>query len=210
MLNIGIRHFLLCQHIVNHCNPTIINSGFFKLCSRTIEERDHQPPERCIENGRKEFLGNSSIYNLPDSSAPGLDFSAAEEGIGNCWIEGFGRVFLQQTLHSPAFRKFAGIPKDDAVRIDTNLNGYLLLVILMSHGVQDALAKRIFREWRRLDPLEPLVRNHIVHVLGGQEVESTVNLLTRLPWISSWNAKSESERKNPILMKEPGNSFSGL
>lgn len=86
-------------------------------------------------------------------------------------------MFLQQAFHSPGFRKLAGIPEDDAVRIHTNLDRHLLLVIFMGDSVQDTLAKRVFREWRRFDPLKPLVRDQIVHVLGGQEVESAVHLL---------------------------------
>lgn len=86
-------------------------------------------------------------------------------------------MLLQQTLNSPGFGKLSGIPKNNAVQIHTDLDGHLVLVIFVGDGVQDALAKRIFRERRRLDPLEPLVRDHIVHILGGQEIESAVYLL---------------------------------
>lgn len=57
------------------------------------------------------------------------------------------------------------------------MNGYLILVILVGDGIQDTLAQRIFWERWSLNPLESLVRDHIVYILGGQEVESAAYLL---------------------------------
>ena len=43
--------------------------------------------------------------------------------------------------------------------------------------MQTGCISSVFRERRSLDALQPLVRDHIVHVLGREQVEGAVNLL---------------------------------
>ena len=79
-MNISVRYAPVLQSEFNGQDASLAYSCLLKLRSRTAEERDHQPTEGCVEKGRKEFLSNSAIHNLPDASAPGLDFSTTEKG----------------------------------------------------------------------------------------------------------------------------------
>ena len=79
-MNISVRYAPVLQSEFNGQDASLAYSCLLKLHSRTAEERDHQPTEGCVEKGRKEFLSNSAIHNLPDASAPGLDFSTTEKG----------------------------------------------------------------------------------------------------------------------------------
>lgn len=79
------------------------------------------------------------------ASSPGLNFTAAEESISDSGIVGSGRVLFQKAFYSPRFWEFTGVPEYYAVRIHTNLNRHLVLVIFVCHCIQDTLLTQIGR-----------------------------------------------------------------
>jgi hypothetical protein len=63
-LYISVRYTTILQGEFHGLDAPFTYSGFFELRSGAIIESDHQASEGCIENGRKEFLGNSAAFDF--------------------------------------------------------------------------------------------------------------------------------------------------
>lgn len=136
-MNISVRYAPVLQSEFNGQDASLAYSCLLKLRSRTAEERDHQPTEGCVEKGRKEFLSNSAIHNLPDASAPGLDFSTTEKGIGDSKELNLNRKTVQRVLRKYAeaiaaedpdealLEALAETPKDATSIANTLKNEYI-------------------------------------------------------------------------------------
>ena len=86
-------------------------------------------------------------------------------------------MFAQELCQGPVFRQVAGIPEDDLVVVDADLDGDAAAVVLVDHGVEQGLAEGGLREEEGLAPLQAVVADVGLEIFGGQEVEGLLHLL---------------------------------
>ena len=118
----------------------------------------------------------AGIHDPLDPPSPGLDHSGAEEGIRDVGIIRLGGVLPYKVIDCPVVGQMSGIPDEDLVLIDADLDGGAAAVVLMSDGIEHGLAECLLGHGVGLNPLESLVGDEGFQVLGEEEIEGFISL----------------------------------
>ena len=124
---------------------------------------------------------SAGLHNSFDPSSPGLDHSCPEKDVGDLGVEGMGGVFPEQAIRVPFRGELSVVPDREPVVVDANLNGDMASVVLVEDGVGHGLAKSITRHWEGFDPLETLVGDESLKILGAEKVHRFVDLGEEIP-----------------------------
>ena len=85
-------------------------------------------------------------------------------------------MLAQQLFQRPALGQLTGVPQNDLMRIDADLNRNAAAVVLVHHRIEQGLAQGGQREQISFQPLQALVADVGLEVLGAQGLQRLFHL----------------------------------